>query len=152
MDGFSLGLGNRGERVMGELVTGNYFSVLGVRTSLGRPLQASDDVSPGRHPVVVISDGLWKRAFASDPAIVGRTIQVNAHPMTVVGVAEPDFHGSVVSIAIDPVYFLIVPVTPSGEQLNGSIFSADGAYSFLDRGNGCLKNSGSVRSISTTRR
>ena len=52
----------------------------------------------------------------------------------------------------DPVYFLIVPVTPSGEQLNGSIFSADGAYSFLDRGNGCLKNSGSVRSISTTRR
>jgi hypothetical protein len=52
----------------------------------------------------------------------------------------------------NPVYFLIVPVTPSGEQLNGSIFSADAAYSFLDRGNGCLKNSGSARSISTTRR
>ena len=117
MDSFSLGLGNRGERVMGELVTGNYFSVLGVRTSLGRPLQASDDVSPGRHPVVVISDGLWKRAFASDPAIVGRTIQVNAHPMTVVGVAEPDFHGSVVSIAID----LFIPVMMQ-PQLRGTDF------------------------------
>jgi len=106
MESYSLGLGNRGERVFGEMVTGNYFSVLGVRASLGRTLQPGDDVSPGTHPVVVLSDGIWRRAFASDPAIVGKTIQINAYPMTVVGVLEPDFHGSVPSLSLD----LFVPV------------------------------------------
>jgi macrolide transport system ATP-binding/permease protein len=101
MDAFSLGLGTHGERVFGELVTGNYFSVLGVRARLGRTLQESDDLTPGQHPVVVISDGLWRRAFASDPAIVGKTVQINAYPFTVVGVAEPDFQGSVVGVRLD---------------------------------------------------
>ena len=101
MDGFSLGLGTRGERVFGELVSGNYFSVLGVRASLGRTLQESDDVTPGEHPVVVISDGLWRRTFGSDPAIVGKTVQINAYPFTVVGVAEPGFQGSVVGVRLD---------------------------------------------------
>src|SRR5438105_1633159 len=49
-------------------------------------------------------------------------------------------------------YFLTVPVSPSGEQLNGSIFRSDGAYSLVERGNGCVKKTGSVRSISTTSR
>ena len=49
--------------------------------------------SPGKHPVVVISDGLWRASFASDPAIVGKTIQVDGYPLTVVGVTEPAFAG-----------------------------------------------------------
>ena len=93
MEAYSLGLGSHGERVFGELVTGNYFSVLGVGASLGRTLQPSDDLSPGKHAVVAISDGLWRRSFASDPAIVGKTIQVNAYPFTIVGVTEPEFQG-----------------------------------------------------------
>ena len=68
MDAFSLGLGTHSERVFGEMVTGNYFSVLGVSAGLGRTLLPSDDVSPGKHPVVVISDALWKRTFGADPA------------------------------------------------------------------------------------
>jgi macrolide transport system ATP-binding/permease protein len=114
MDSFSLGLGTRGERVFGELVTGNYFSVLGVRASLGRTLQEADDLTPGEHPVVVISDGLWRRAFASDPAIVGKTVQINANPFTVVGVAEPGFQGSVVGVRLD--LFLPLMMQP---QLRG---------------------------------
>jgi predicted permease len=114
MDAFSLGLSTHGERVFGELVTGNYFSVLGVRASLGRTLQESDDVTPGQHPVVVISDGLWRRAFASDPAIVGKTVQINAYPFTVVGVAEPEFQGSVVGVRLD--VFMPVMMQP---QLRG---------------------------------
>jgi predicted permease len=98
---FNLGLGARGERVWGELVTGNYFQVLGARVSLGRTLLASDEVAPGRHPVVVIGDGLWRRMFGSDPAIVGKTILINAYPLTVVGVAEPEFRGSVVSLVME---------------------------------------------------
>jgi predicted permease len=106
MEPFSIGLGTHGERVFGEMVTGNYFDVLGVRARLGRTLLPSDNVSPGRHPVVVISDGLWQRVFASDPAIVGKTIQVNAYPMTIVGVTEPGFQGTIVSLRMS----LFVPV------------------------------------------
>jgi macrolide transport system ATP-binding/permease protein len=106
MEAFSLGLGTRGERVWGEVVTGNYFQVLGVRARLGRTLLPSDEIAPGRHPVAVIGDGLWRRAFGSDPAIIGKTMLLNAYPLTVVGVAAPEFRGSVVSLVID----VFVPV------------------------------------------
>jgi predicted permease len=101
MEPFSLGLGTHGERVWGEMVTGNYFQVLGVGASLGRTLLPSDEIAPGRHPVAVIGDGLWRRAFGSDPNIIGRTILLNAYPLTVVGVAAAEFRGSVVSLVID---------------------------------------------------
>lgn len=93
----SLGLGREGERVWAELVTGNYFQLLGVRAQLGRTLLPSDETVPGKSPVVVLSNGLWRRAFGADPNIVGKTIHVNAYPLTVVGVADAAFHGSIVS-------------------------------------------------------
>ena len=101
MSMFSLGLGNHGERVWGEFVTGNYFQLFGVRAQLGRTLLPSDEVAPGMHPVVVVSDGLWRRAFGSDPDIVGKTINLNAYPLTVVGVTDPAFHGAVVSLDVE---------------------------------------------------
>jgi hypothetical protein len=116
MDGYSVGLGTHGDRVFGEMVTGNYFSVLGVRASLGRTLQPSDDVAPGKHPVVVISDAMWRSTFASDPGIVGGTIQVNAYPFTIVGVTEPGFHGSIVSLRMD--LFLPVMMQPQLRRLD----------------------------------
>jgi predicted permease len=114
MDSYSVGLGTHSELVFGEMVTGNYFSVLGVTAGLGRTLLPSDDIAPGKHPVVVMSDGLWKRAFGSDPAIIGRTVQINAYPFTVVGVAEPGFQGTVVGVRLD--LFLPVMMQP---QLRG---------------------------------
>jgi putative ABC transport system permease protein len=101
MDAYSLGLGADGQRIWAEVVTGNYFDVLGVGAQLGRTLLPSDDLAPGRHPVVVISDGLWRRAFGADSGVIGRTIHVNGYPLTVVGVAEPAFHGSVVALDIE---------------------------------------------------
>jgi macrolide transport system ATP-binding/permease protein len=97
-DSFAVGLETGGQRVLGEMVTGNYFQVLGVRAHLGRTLLPSDDVAPGKHPVVVVSDAMWKRLLGADPAIVGKTILINRHPLTVVGVTEPDFRGSVVGV------------------------------------------------------
>lgn len=97
LGGLSLGLGHSAEHVWCEMVTGNYFQLFGVHAQLGRTLLPSDEVAPGKHPVVVLSDGLWRRAFGGDPNIVGKTIHLNAYPMTVVGVAEAAFHGSVVS-------------------------------------------------------
>ncbi len=103
---FNLGLGSSGERVWGELVSGNYFQVLGVGAQLGRTLLPSDDVATGKHAVVVIGDGLWRRTFGADPNIVGKTIQINAQPMTVVGVADRAFQGTIVSLVME----LFVPM------------------------------------------
>src|SRR6187397_1392871 len=83
----SIGRGADAERIVAELVTGDYFQTLGVGVQLGRTLLPSDDLAPGQHPVAVISDALWCRAFSSDPAIVGRTLYLNGQPMTIVGVA-----------------------------------------------------------------
>jgi macrolide transport system ATP-binding/permease protein len=97
----SLGRGVDAQRVIAELVTGNYFETLGVAAQLGRTLLPSDDVAPGQHPVAVISDTLWRQSFAADPGIIGRTIFLNGQPLTVVGVAAPEFNGTVVSLGID---------------------------------------------------
>jgi predicted permease len=93
----SFGFGRGAERVWGELVTGNYFRLLGVRAELGRTLLPSDERVPGKDAVVVLSHGLWQRALGGDPNIIGKTIHVNAYPLSVVGVADAAFHGSVVS-------------------------------------------------------
>jgi hypothetical protein len=76
-----------------ELVSGAYFSVLGVSPALGRLLTIDDDQIPGSSPVVVLSYDFWKNQFGSAPDIVGRKVLVNRYPMTVVGVAAPAFHG-----------------------------------------------------------
>ena len=91
---FSLSDGGQAERVIGQIVTGNYFAVLGVRPALGRFFLPEEDRTPGTHPVVVISHGLWRRRFGADPAVVGKTISLNAYRYTVVGVAPLEFTGT----------------------------------------------------------
>jgi putative ABC transport system permease protein len=86
---------NQPELIGGELVSGNYFEVLGVKAAVGRLLVASDDAAPNANPVVVLSYGYWRRAFASDPQLVGQTVLINAHPFQVIGVAPPGFHSVV---------------------------------------------------------
>ena len=93
--------GNTTERLRGDVVTGNYFSVLGARPALGRLLQSEDDEAEGAHPVAVISHGLWRRAFGSDPSAVGQTIKLNGHDFTVVGVAREEFSGTVTGMSFD---------------------------------------------------
>jgi predicted permease len=84
---------NHAETVSAEIVTGSYFRVLGVRTQLGRTIEDSDDLQPDAHPVVVVSSDYWHNHLGGRSDVVGRTIFINTHPMTVIGVAEPAFHG-----------------------------------------------------------
>jgi putative ABC transport system permease protein len=93
--GVAVSLSGNGEpeQLFGFMVTGNYFSLLGVDMRLGRGFLPDEDRTPGTHPVVVLDDGLWKRRFASDPNIVGKTITLNNGIFTVVGVAPPGFKG-----------------------------------------------------------
>lgn len=85
--------GDQNERVSAELVSGNFFEVLGVRPLAGRLLTQDDDRNPGAHPVAVISYGFWTRRFGKDPSIIGKTILANERAVTVLGVTPPDFYG-----------------------------------------------------------
>jgi predicted permease len=99
------------ERAQAELVTGTYFSVLGIPASMGRVLHADDDRAPGGHPLVVLSHRYWRDRFQSDPAVVGTVMRLNHHPMTVVGVAREGFYGTNLGSATE----IFVPLMMSGE-------------------------------------
>jgi predicted permease len=122
----NLGRGKDARQLSGEVVTGNYFQALGVRAQLGRTLLPSDEATPGQ-PVVVISDGLWRRDLGADPDIIGRTIDLNNVPLTVVGVTDPSFHGTIVSYDVE--VFIPVTMTPqfrfNFERLNSRVAPAE---------------------------
>jgi len=77
-----------------ELVTGNYFNVLGVAPALGRVF-SQDDNTPSAAPAAVVSFDFWRNQLASDPKIIGSTVNLNSHPFVVIGVAAPRFHSAV---------------------------------------------------------
>lgn len=90
----SLSVGEQTERVSAELVSGNYFSMLGVSAAAGRVFNSrEDDTSYNGHPVVVLSHDYWRTRFAGDPRVVGQKIRVNNYPMTIVGVSAAGFAG-----------------------------------------------------------
>jgi predicted permease len=98
-----------------ELVSGTYFSVLGVSPARGRLLMTQDDQVPGSSPVVVLSYHFWQNQFGGAQDIVGRKVLVNQHPMRVVGVAAPTFHG----IDVGEVPSLWIPAVMSAQSIPG---------------------------------
>ncbi len=91
--GFSAGPGATPEVRGGMLVSGNFFRVLGVPPALGRVFRDDEDQVPGKSPYVVLAHTFWKSKFASDPAVIGRTVKLNGSDFTVVGVAPESFSG-----------------------------------------------------------
>jgi predicted permease len=89
----SLGYEGHTERVISELVSGSYFPVLGVGAAIGRTLTPDDDRVPNGHPVMMLSYSYWKSHFAGDPSIAGKTVVMNGHNYTVIGVAQKGFDG-----------------------------------------------------------
>jgi len=96
-----IGDGGAAEQLAAQVVSGNYFDVLGVRPALGRTFRADEDAVPGSGPVVVLSYATWERRFGSDENILGKTLSLNRQPFTVVGVAARDFAGTLVFGAPD---------------------------------------------------
>ncbi|MGH9220477.1 MAG: ABC transporter permease, partial [Vicinamibacterales bacterium] len=90
----SLGTDGTSERVIGTMVSANYFDVLGTTAVLGRFFRADEDQVPGERAVVVLSHALWTQRFNSDPNILDTPIRLNNREFSVVGVAEPGFQGS----------------------------------------------------------
>ena len=90
----SLTRGETNEPVFGLVVSGDYFDVLGVKAASGRTFVPDEDKTPGSHPVVVLSHGLWQRSFGGDPNLVGKTISLNRHDFTVIGIVPEGFTGT----------------------------------------------------------
>jgi len=99
----------------GVLVSGSYFPLLGVQPAMGRVFGISDDQNPGEHPVVVLSYNYWESRLGKDPSVLNRTLIVNGHPMTVVGVAARGFDGTTLGSRPD----VFVPLTMRGEMERG---------------------------------
>jgi predicted permease len=103
------------DRVPAEIVSGNYFDVLGAQAAIGRTLLPEDDRTPGAHPVAVLDYGYWKSRFGGDPTVLNQTFQLNAHTMTIVGVMPKAFHG--VGTTERP--FVYVPMMMRAEMYAG---------------------------------
>lgn len=119
---FNLGEPASADRVWAETVSGNYFDVLGVKPILGRTFNASEQGEErGAHPVAVLSERMWRRKFQSDSGIIGRTILINNHPLTVIGVVPAAFRGVMNGLSYD----LWIPMTMRPELAGEGDWLAD---------------------------
>jgi predicted permease len=112
----SLSFNGQAERVDLELVSGDYFSTLGLNPYLGRVFTAEDDRIPDAYPYIVLNYAYWQSRFSSDPQIVGKTLTLNNYTMTIVGVLQPGFDG--VELGHSPKLF--VPMMMEKEVLVGN--------------------------------
>jgi len=109
---FEASIASRGqtERGLGELVSGNYFDVLGVQPAFGRLFTAEDDRRQGGHPLVILSHAYWMQHFGRDPGILNQTLLVNNTPLTVIGVAQKGFDG--IQVGQTPQIFVPMMMKP----------------------------------------
>ena len=101
-------------RASGYATTGNYFDVLRIRPYLGRFFNGSDEHGPNSAPYLVLSYAYWHSRFQDDPNVVGRTVQLNKHPFTIIGVATPNFRGTLTFVSAD----FFMPIV-NQEQVDG---------------------------------
>jgi predicted permease len=118
------------ELISGQLVTGNWFDLLGVRPATGRLFTTADTTTIGGPPIAVLSYAYWTRAFVRDPGVIGTTLVINGTPLTVVGVAAEGFEGMTVGQRVG----VWLPVTMQFEAKffgNASMNDADGRKPWL---------------------
>ena len=96
-----VGVADWADRAYAMLVSGNYFSTLGLHASTGRLIKPDDAVRPGAEPIVVVSHRFWQTRLSASPRVVGETLRVNDRLLTIVGVAPAGFQGTVVGLAFD---------------------------------------------------
>lgn len=107
--------GGEPEQIYGQMVSGNFFDLLGVKAILGRTFDREESEVDGSHSVAVISHRFWQSRFGGDPGIVGRTLLINGRPVTVIGVAPKNFFGVLSTYPTD----IFVPATMWRQILAG---------------------------------
>ena len=101
---FTATLHSESEVLSGEMVSGNYFPLLGIQAAGGRLFDSNDDLQPNANPVAVLSYGYWKSRFGANEQIIGRTLLVNNYPLTIIGVSQPGFDGLEPGLPAQPLY------------------------------------------------
>jgi len=132
LGGFTFGQVDRGDGVgslLGEVVSGSYFPLLGLNAAVGRTLLPEDDVSPGAHYVVMLGYHFWQREYDGDPGIVGRGIRLNGHTYTVVGVAPESYPGSVPGVPVD--FMAPIAMVQQLQQGSGNPLTSRGNQSYF---------------------
>jgi predicted permease len=124
----SLTVNSHSQRLIGALVSGNYFTMLGAAPGHGRLLLPADD-APEAAAVVVVSHGLWTRRFGSNPELVGSRLMVNGHPFQVVGILRPDFLSAVMGVTPD--LFVPLSATPLANPGSDRLEQRGGRWLFL---------------------
>ncbi|HEY7304643.1 MAG TPA: ABC transporter permease [Bryobacteraceae bacterium] len=109
-----LDTGNEPARAVGFATTGNYFDVLKIQPYLGRFFHSSDEHGPNSAPYLVLSYAYWHSRFQDDRSVIGRTVLLNKHPFTIIGVAPPEFRGTLLFASSD----FFMPIV-NQEQVNG---------------------------------
>jgi predicted permease len=121
-ESMNISVGGQTQRVFGQLVSANYFSVLGATPLRGRTFVADEDRTPGAHPVVVVSHAAWQGTFGGDPQVVGRSIVLNGAPYTIIGVTRPEFRG-VLSVVTPTIWVPLMQVEQVSPHRIGSLTS-----------------------------
>jgi len=119
--------GANDERIVGHLVSGNYFSVLGVDPAAGRLFGDNDDTEENANPVVVLSYGYWNRKFALSPTVIGKEIRLNSYSFTVVGVTQRNFRGETVGEDFD----VFLPISMQPQIIRGRSLRNNPNFSWL---------------------
>ncbi len=114
--------------VLANLVSANYFEVLGVKTPAGRTFLPDEDTGGADHSVVVLSHNLWKNSLGADPGILGTTLKINSRPFSVVGIGPETFRGEMVGFPTD----LWIPITMADQILPVRPSLRDRANGWLD--------------------
>ena len=107
----------------GYTTSGNYFDVLRIHPYLGRFYHAADEHGPNSAPFVVLTYAFWHSRFQDDRGVVGRTVFLNKHPFTILGVAPPGFHGTVAFAFVD----FFMPIVNAGQIWGGSVLDERGS-------------------------
>ena len=126
---------NRGDHCIITRVSGNYFPILGVQPALGRLFLPTEGQTPGADPVIVLGFSYWQKRFAGDIAIIGKHVEINNHPLTIVGVAPPEFHGTYSVLDSDLYVPLSADISSKGDSLIQDLYTqrADRSLSLMVR-------------------
>lgn len=116
------------ERLTADLVSGNFFEVLGIQPTFGRAFTAEDDIKPGASPFVVLTYGMWERKFGSNRQVVGQTVLLNGQPFTIAGVAPQSFQGTAVLRGPD----MWIPLSMHDQVFSGPVKTFFNERRFLD--------------------
>ncbi len=96
-----LAVNSKGDHCIISRVSNNYFSVLGITPALGRLILPTEGVNPGSDPIVVLGYSYWQKRFAGDPDVIGKHVEMNGHPATIVGVTPKGFYGTYSMLNMD---------------------------------------------------